>query len=52
MSYRRRQTADAGLADRLSKTQRLAAVSSIRFVELSRCAAGKFGVLDQNRPVH
>ena len=35
MSYRRRQTPDAGLADQLSKTERLAAVSSIRFVR--RC---------------
>ena len=31
MSYRRRQNTDASLADRLPKTQRLAAVSSIRF---------------------
>jgi hypothetical protein len=34
MSYRRRQTPDASFADKLSKTQRLAAVSSIRFVRL------------------
>ena len=32
MSYRRRQTPGASLADSLSKTERLAAVSSIRFV--------------------
>ena len=32
MSYRRRQTSDFALADRRSKTERLAAVSSIRFV--------------------
>jgi len=31
MSYRRRQTPDASLATTLSKTKRLAAVSSIRF---------------------
>jgi hypothetical protein len=30
MSYRRRQSLDASFADTLSKTQRLAAVSSIR----------------------
>jgi hypothetical protein len=32
MSYRRRETDDAGLADLLSKTEELAAVSLIRFV--------------------
>ncbi len=32
MSYRRRETPDAGLADQVSKTEKLAAVSSIRFV--------------------
>ncbi len=41
MSYRRRETADSGLANTLSKTLRLAAVSSSRFVELSRFAAGE-----------
>jgi hypothetical protein len=30
MSYRRRETPDASIADPLSKTERLAAVSSIR----------------------
>jgi len=32
MSCRRRENHDASLADALSKTERLAAVSSIRFV--------------------
>ena len=40
MSYRSRENTDATLADMLSKTERLAAVRSIRFVERSRSAAG------------
>jgi hypothetical protein len=32
MSYRRRESKNARLAERLSKTHRLASVSSIRFV--------------------
>jgi hypothetical protein len=32
MSYRRRKTQDASMSDSLSKTERLAAVSSIRLV--------------------
>jgi hypothetical protein len=32
MSYRRRESKDTSLANKLSKTQRLAAVSSIRLV--------------------
>jgi hypothetical protein len=32
MSYRRRETPGESMADPLSKTERLAAVSSIRFV--------------------
>ena len=39
MSYRRRETSDARLANRLPKTKAPAAVSSILAVELSRCAA-------------
>jgi hypothetical protein len=38
MSYRRRKTPDAAFADTLLKTAGLAAVSSIRLVERSRCA--------------
>jgi len=41
MSYRRRETRDVSIANPLSKTERLAAVSSIRLVELSRYAAKK-----------
>src|SRR5213083_1736496 len=38
MSYGRRQTTDAKLADTLSKTERLAAVGSIRLVRLGHCS--------------
>jgi hypothetical protein len=36
MTYRRRQTSDASLADWRSQTERLAAVRSIRFVRESK----------------
>jgi hypothetical protein len=38
MSYRRRKTSNASLADPPAKTEGLAAVSSIWLVERSRCA--------------